>query len=164
MVSELPVRVHPFFADPHGMASIVCPHCSREKRIDATKYKKGTKNLLVTCQCGHRFEAHLELRQSPRKRVKISGEYTHLETFETDDVVILDLSLTGLRLSILGPHGVRVGDRLRVAFTLDTPLHPKFSREVEVTGVSRQVVHGRFINVPAKDIDLGFYLMSQPKG
>lgn len=158
------VAAHTFLADPHGMATIVCPHCSREKRIDATKYKQGKKNLLVNCQCGHRFECHLELRQFPRKRVKLAGEYTHLDTFEVDEIVILDLSLTGLRFSALGPHGVRMGDRLRISFVLDTPLRPTLVREVEVTGVSRQVVHGRFINIPPRDADLGFYLMSQPKG
>ena len=164
MDPEQSEKVYSFFADPHGMATIVCPFCSREKRIDAAKYKQGSKNLRVNCQCGHSFQSHLELRQSARKRVKLAGEYIHLETFESDDIVILDLSLTGMRFSILGPHGARVGDHLKTTFTLDTPLHPVIVREVEVTGVSRQVVHGRFVNVPAKDVDLGFYLMSQPKG
>lgn len=156
--------VYTFFADPHGATTISCPRCSMERRVDATKYKKGSKNLLVNCQCGFKFQCHLELRQSPRKRVKLHGEYKHLDTFEVDDIVILDLSMTGLRFSILGPHGVRVGDHIQVSFTLDTPLQPAIKREVEVTGVTRQVVHGHFVNTPGKDADLGFYLMSRPKG
>ncbi len=156
--------VYTFFADPHGMAHISCPRCSMEKSVDATKYKKGSKNLLVNCQCGFRFQCHLELRQAPRKRVRLTGEYTNRETFEVDDIIVLDLSLTGLRFSVLGPHGVKVGQDVDVKFILDTPLQPTIRREVEVTGVTRQVVHGRFINAPEKDTSLGYYLMSRPKG
>ncbi|AGW14958.1 putative type IV pilus assembly PilZ [Megalodesulfovibrio gigas DSM 1382 = ATCC 19364] len=155
--------MHTFFADPQGMVTIVCPHCSRERRIDAARYKQGKKPLLVTCSCGHRFESHLELRQAPRKRVQLAGEYTHLETQERDELLIQNLSLTGMRFSIPDPHDVRMGDRLRVSFVLETPLRPTITRELEITGISRQVIHGRFTNAPARDADLGFYLMSQPQ-
>lgn len=159
MPDETAEQIYTFYADAEGVVAISCPRCNTQKKVEASKFKKGDKLLTVTCLCGFKFKSHLELRQAPRKRVRLEGEYRHLDTDETDDIRLDDLSLTGLRFTVAGSHPARKGDMVEVTFTLDTPLQPVITRRVEVTGVEGRVVHGKFVQGPSRDADLGFYLM-----
>lgn len=103
--------------------------------------------------------ASVEFRRHLRKRVDLDGVYHDPGTGEPEDIVVEDLSLSGIRFATLRPHSLESGMRVRISFTLDTPKRPTKDRTLEVTKAEGLHVSGRFVGAPERDSDLGFYLM-----
>jgi hypothetical protein len=77
-------------------------------------------------------------------------------------MIVEDISRTGLGFRPLGPYAIRVNDVLLVAFTLDDPQHTLIQKAVQVRRIADGRIGGEFLDHDAyTDTNriLGFYLM-----
>jgi c-di-GMP-binding flagellar brake protein YcgR len=106
------------------MATFVCPKCENVKTIDASRYIKIKKKIKVNCKCpcGHSFQAFLERRNYQRKEITLPGIYSRTinsEEVEKGQIVVTDLSRSGMRFR---PHikpAFKIGDQLHIVFNLN---------------------------------------------
>ena len=106
------------------MATFVCPKCENVKTIDASRYIKIKKKIKENCKCpcGHSFQAFLERRNYQRKEITLPGIYSRTinsEEVEKGQIVVTDLSRSGMRFR---PHikpAFKIGDQLHIVFNLN---------------------------------------------
>jgi len=104
----------------NDMATFVCPKCENVKTIDASRFIKIKKRIKVNCKCpcGHSFQAFLERR----KEITLPGIYSRKinnEEVEKGQIVVTDLSRSGMRFR---PHikpAFKIGDQLHIVFNLN---------------------------------------------
>jgi len=128
------------YVDDTNQASISCPECGFSKNIDITNFKNTQKSAKAKCGCGESFRFTLEFRKNYRKNVRLPGEYIVKKTGEKGDVIIRDLSLTGIRFESLKPHQISANDILQMKFKLDNPVRSEIRKLVKVIWVRDRIV------------------------
>lgn len=143
-------------------AAVTCPYCQKTYDVTVEKYK-GLKHSLVTrCSaCKKQFGVELNFRRYYRKPVKLVGEALNLSTGAATPytVSIVNISMIGLRLSIIGRTDINKGNRLRVSFTLDNQRARRIEKDVRVIDINGDHYGCEFLNL-AYEKELGFYLFS----
>jgi predicted Zn finger-like uncharacterized protein len=152
-------RIFRFFVNSQNQATIRCPKCGTSKTVDASKIQFASKQLKVTCKCGETFKGEFEFRKHYRKAVKLPGRYIHLNSPKRGDIIVVDLSMTGIGFTTQTAHELKIGDKLEITFRLDNGKRS----EIRVKAVVRNVKE-KFAGVERTDTlickeDLGFYLM-----
>lgn len=102
---------------------------------------------------------HNEKRRYFRKRVDLNGQYRNQRTGSSGEVLVEDVSFKGLKMTTIGPSDIKSGDRLTIEFTLDNPRKSRIRREALARHVDQNRIGIEFINPPAYDKELGFYLV-----
>lgn len=151
-----------------NFAAIKCPYCSAMKLISVERFKGDKHSLNVKCTCNNSFSVSLDFRKKYRKSMNIYGKYSLIDssaaTLPTPakKCKIVDLSLTGLALSLSGAYDLRVGNEIVVAFTLDDKPETDIQRRAVVKVVGQGFVGCQFDETaaPIYDKSLGFYLMA----
>ena len=142
----------------NNKASIICPKCRFETNLDATKYKNTKRKLKAKCKCGEIFRFTIEFRTQYRKNVRLSGEYSIKEKKEKGEIIIKDLSLSGIKFESFRPHQISTDDILEVKFILNNTSKKEIRKEVKVIWVDKRIVGAQFIERKLYQKDLGFYL------
>jgi hypothetical protein len=106
------------YAGATNEVKIICPKCGLEKKTNVFKFKDTHKRLKAKCKCGEIFRVELEFRRYYRKEVRLAGEYFFQEKDERGDILIEDISMTGIRFSSLKPHNISKDDSVELKFTL----------------------------------------------
>ena len=88
------------------------------KKTNVFKFKDTHKRLKAKCKCGEVFRVELEFRRYYRNEVRLAGEYFFQEKDERRDILIEDISMTGIRFSTLKPHNISKDDSVELKFTL----------------------------------------------
>ncbi|MEJ2057268.1 MAG: PilZ domain-containing protein [Desulfofustis sp.] len=115
--------------------TVSCPFCERTFSISAAAINNNDqKTTIRRCTCNRHFQIVLNHRRFQRKNVLIVGEAANLSGCNGGWTVmtIMNISRGGLRFRTLEPVPMRVGDKLRVRFTLDTPQDILIDQEVVV--------------------------------
>jgi hypothetical protein len=146
------------YVDENNRALIVCPKCGFERNVDATSLKTTTNIVTVKCKCRDTFQFTLEYRKHHRKEVMLSGEYIAQKSRERGEVIIRELSLTGIRFESMRPHQISAGDMLEMKFILDNPMKSEISKLAKVIWVKDRVVGANFSETELYAQALGFYL------
>jgi len=146
------------YVDEANHATIICPKCGFEKTVDVTGFKDSQKRLKAKCNCGETYRFTIEFRTKYRKGVRLPGEYIAKETGERGEIIIRELSLTGVRFESLKPHHISTADTLEVKFKLDDPLRKEIKKLVKVIWIKDRIVGVRYIEKKFYEKDLGFYL------
>ena len=146
------------YVDDTNQASIVCPECGFSKNIDITNFKNTQKRAKAKCGCGEFFRFTFEFRKNYRKNVRLPGEYIVKGTGEKGDVIIKDLSLTGIRFESLKQHQISTNDILDVKFRLDNSVRSEIRKLVKVIWVKDRIVAAHYSETKLFEKDLGFYL------
>ena len=146
------------YVDDTNQATIVCPICGFVKTIDTTNYKETQKRLKANCKCGEVFKFTLEFRKKYRKDVRLPGEYIIQQSGEKGEIVIQDLSMTGIRFECLKPHQISTDDTLEVKFKLDNPAQTEIRKLVKVMWIRDCIVGAHYTETKFYEKDLGFYL------
>jgi hypothetical protein len=166
-----------------NVATIVCPRCGKSSEIDATPYLHSPKAAQITfkfkcsaCDCGHtscreckenncRYGnsnvIQLERRKYFRKKVNLSGVLFDREE-KKHQIHLLDLSRTGVKMSMLTTRPVAEGQQFTIEFTLDDAKSSLIAKEIIIRKIVDKTVTGEFINTRNYDVDdkiIGFYLM-----
>jgi len=148
------------YVDDNNHAMIICPKCGFEKIVDAKDYRNTKNTVNGKCKCIESFQFTLEYRKHYRKDVSLPGEYIVRKSGEKGEIIIRELSLTGIRFEILRPHKILTNDRLDVTFKLDNPMRSEIRRVFKVIWVRNRMVGAKCGEPKLYEKDLGFYLIN----
>jgi len=146
------------YVDENNRALIICPKCGFEKNVDAMKYRNPTNIVTGKCKCKETFQFSIEYRKNHRKEVRLSGEYITPKNRERGEVIIRELSLTGIRFESMRPHRISIDDMLEMKFILDNPMRSEISKLAKVIWVKDRIVGANFSETELYAQALGFYL------
>jgi hypothetical protein len=150
--------MYTIYADETNQVSIICPKCQLEQNIDTTKFKDTQKKLEGKCQCGEPYEYTIEFRNRYRKDVNIPGNYIILGRGEKEDLIIRELSLTGLQFETLKPHYISKDDALEVTFKLDDHWRSEIRKLVKVIWIKDLIIGVNFMETKSYENELRSYL------
>jgi hypothetical protein len=142
-------------------ATIICPCCSKTKKISAGPYRQNSRrNLRVKCSCDEVFWLSLEYRRDYRKLVKLLGKSVNLSNHrESQDIIIRNISKGGVGFCPFTQHKTRPDDRLLVSFELNDCNCTPIETDVTVRTVSDVYIGCEFNNTHNIEKSLGFYLL-----
>lgn len=146
------------YVDDTSQATVICPKCGFEKIVDVTKFKDSKKRLKAKCKCGETFRFTIEFRTKYRKDVRLPGEYIAKETGDKGEIIIRELSMTGVRFESLKPHQISTDDALEVKFKLDNPRRTEIRKLVKVIWIKDRTVGAHYTETKFYEKDLGFYM------
>jgi hypothetical protein len=146
------------YVDENGLVTIICPKCEFEKNVDVTDYKDTPKQLKAKCKCGETYRLTLEFRKKYRKNVTLPGEFVFQRKGEKGEIIIRDLSLSGVRFESLKPHQFLTDDALEMTFKIDNHRGSEVRKLIKVVWVEDRVIGARFSNNKPYESDLGFYM------
>jgi hypothetical protein len=147
-----------FYVNDTNQTTIICPKCGFTKTIDTTNYKETQKSLKANCKCGEAFKFTLEFRKHYRKDVRLPGEYTIRQSGEKGEVMIQNLSLSGIQFTSFRPHNILADDALELKFNLDNPARTEIRRFAKAMWVKDRDVGAQYIEPKSFERDLSFYL------
>ena len=146
------------YVDHTNIATIICPKCGLEKNIDVANFKNTHKKLKAKCRCGEIFRFSLEYRKHYRKKVRLPGEYFVQGKDERGEIIIEDISASGIRFASLKPHYISRNDTVELKFTLDNQMRTQIQELVKIVWIIDRNVGAEFMNPKLLEKDLGFYL------
>ena len=139
---------------------IICPKCELEKNINVFKFKDTHKRLKVKCKCGEEFRLALDFRKYYRKKVQFAGECFIHEKNERDDILIIDISMTGINFTTFKPHNFSEDDSVELKFNLDNPTKTEIQTTVRIKWINDRNIGAQFNNPKLLEKDLRFYLQT----
>ena len=150
-----------------GKMIITCPQCMRQDQISPERFTAIGKTVVATCPCRFQFDLTAEMRSYYRKKVDLEGVFlqTKSKNLMSDSsgysgkIRITNISKKGLGFLTECQNHLRVGDQVRVKFTLDNHAHSLITKQALIKGVKEQYVGAQFLGSDKNDITLGFYLM-----
>jgi hypothetical protein len=151
------------YVRPDNTAVLTCPHCGRQKAVNVESYRGSKSHLKVKCACKKTFSVNLEFRKRVRKRTNLRGTYVnHNQNGKRGNIVVKNISVSGLEFSSLDVHTFKVDDELTVEFTLDDEHRSHITKDVVVRAVRETSVGCEFERGGEFSFDgpLGFYIMS----
>jgi hypothetical protein len=146
------------FVNYTNQVKIICPKCGLGKNINVFKFKDTHKRLKAKCKCGEVFRLTLEFRKYYRKNVRLAGEYFIQGKNEKGEIVIEDISATGIRFACLKPHEISRDDMVDLKFTLDNPMRNEIHTAVKIKWIIDRNVGAQFNDPKSLEKDLGFYM------
>ena len=149
-----------FYVNDTNQTTIVCPKCGFAKTIDTTNYKETQKRLKANCKCGEVFKFTLEFRKHYRKDVRLSGEYTIKQSKTKGEIMVQNLSISGIQFTCFRPHRILKDDTLELKFNLDNPARTEIRKSAKVMWVRNRDVGAHYIELKSFEQDLSFYLRS----
>lgn len=148
------------FVKDDSQATIVCPECSSAKTISVEEFRNKQHILKVKCKCGNSFSLQLEFRQFFRKDTDLHGVYDVAPPARGGGIAsIINLSLSGACFEVRGVHGLEVGHKGSLVFTLDNRKETVLYRQVVIRTVDKNRIGCQFVEDRAFDKELGFYLL-----
>ena len=135
-----------FYVDENNQARIVCHKCGINKNLDVTKFKDTHKRLKAKCRCGEVFRLTLDFRRHYRKNVRLAGEYFVQEKDEKGEILIEDISMTGINFATLKPHNFSEDDTVELKFTLNNPMRTRVQESVKIIRIIDRNVGAQYIN------------------
>jgi hypothetical protein len=135
-----------FYVDENNQARIVCHKCGINKNLDVTKFKHTHKRLKAKCRCGEVFRLTLDFRRHYRKNVRLAGEYFVQEKDEKGEILIEDISMTGINFATLKPHNFSKDDTVELKFTLNNPMRTRVQESVKIIRIIDRNVGAQYIN------------------
>ena len=139
---------------------IICPKCELEKNINVFKFKDTHKRLKVKCKCGEEFRLALDFRKYYRKKIQLAGECFIHEKNERDDILIIDISMTGINFTTFKPHNFSEDDSVELKFNLDNPTKTEIQTTVRIKWINDRNIGAQFNNPKLLEKDLRFYLQT----
>jgi PilZ domain len=138
--------------------SIICPKCGLAKNVDVKNFKDTHKRLKAKCRCGEIFQVVLDYRKYYRRDVRLPGEYTLKGKKERGEILVEDISMTGIGFSTIRPHHISGNDTVELKFTLDNPRRTEIRTPVKIKWIADRHVGAEFIDLDRFKQDLVFYL------
>jgi len=147
------------YVDHTNRVKIICLKCGLEKNKIVSKFKNTHKKLKAKCKYGEDFRITLDFRKYYRKNARLSGKYFVKGKNETREIIIEDISKTGIKFATLEPHYFSKGDLVELKITLDTPMRMEVRPRVKILWIIDLNVGAQFDNPKLLEKDLGLYLI-----
>ena len=100
----------------------------------------------------------MDFRNYYRKNVRLTGEYFVQGKDEKREILIEDISKTGIKFATLTPHNFSKGDLVELKITLDTPMRMEVRTRVKILWIIDRNVGAQFNDPKLLEKDLGLYL------
>ena len=155
------IKVSKSYVRQDKTAVITCPYCKRQRELSVSSLKEHKSQFRIKCACQNVFIAQIEFRQRLRKRTYLRGTYTNLSRGKlSGEMVVRDLSVSGLGMTTYDMENFEVGDKVMVEFHLDDDRYTDISREVVVMQVRKNSIGCEFTEFGniALDGPLGTFL------
>jgi len=146
------------YVDYTNQVKIICPKCGLEKNKIVSKFKDTHKRLKAKCKCGEVFQLALDFRKYYRKNARLTGKYFVKGKNETKEIIIEDISKTGIKFATLEPHNFSKDDLVGLKFTLDHLMILEVHTLVKILWIIDRNVGAQFKDPNLLEIDLGFYM------
>ncbi len=146
------------YVNQDGLAVLRCPECRNSKTIDTNNKNYDFKPFKAHCKCGASFRGQFEFRCHYRKEVRLAGTYKHQETGMVGDILIENISLSGVGFFCFEKHSLQEGDKLDLTFNLDNPMKSEIMLRVEVLNIKDKFVGAKRCDIQSMQPELGFYL------
>lgn len=146
------------YAGHANQVTIICPKCGLEKNTNVFKFKDTHKRLKAKCKCGEVFRVDLEFRKYYRKKVRLNGEYFFQDKGEKGEILVENISMSGIRFSTLKPNHMSKDDTVELKFSLDNPMRTEIQTFVIIKWIADRNVGAEYIDLNRFKKDLGFYL------
>ena len=153
----------PIYVRPDRTAVLTCPHCSRQKTVNVDSFPNHKHILKIRCACEQIFTAQLEYRQRVRKKTNLRGTYiNHSQNDSSGNLVVRNVSVTGLEFTSLDHYNFKVDDELTIAFALDDEHQSEIRKEAVVREIRKHSIGCEFEKGGSLAFDgpLGLYIMS----
>jgi len=154
--------VRTFYVGQDNKVLITCPACEYSKLLNLSpetiKKMKMALNRFK-CKCGKVFSVQIEFRNSYRKKVHLPGTCQNPENRFRIDIIVEDLSLGGIRFTVMDPAGISPGDQVEVSLRLDNANRTMVRRTANVRWVNGRMVGAEWNSFHGYEKDLGFYLL-----
>jgi len=137
--------MYTIYTDDTNQVSIICPKCGVEQNIATTGFKDNQKELKGKCKCGEPYQYTIEFRKRYREDVELDGEYFIHEINERGEIIVRDVSMSGIRFECVNPHHISKDDVLRVKFRLDNSKRSEIRKHVKVIWVRDRTIGAHFI-------------------
>lgn len=160
---------------------ITCPECHKRQKKSFASFLGLAPHLRVKCGCGARFRVLLEIasgqntrsqlpvfwpgaemRTYYRKRTELPGTYTTLPPRFCGQIIVVNLSFSGISFVTTTLPPLRVGDLLELRFRLDNPQQSVLCKRAEVKYVHGKTIGAVFCHLNAYEKDMRFYLKDVP--
>jgi len=152
--------VHKVYVNQNGIAALKCPACEVTRTIKVQDFKGDKHIVKVRCNCRNVFTVKLEFRKNYRKETKLTGDYFGVsKEGMRGKLLILNVSRGGIGAQVIGMNSNKVGDELRVSFTLNDRQNSLIEKRVVVRLVKQNYIGCEFLDASSHDKALGFYLM-----
>jgi len=148
------------YVDDTNQATIICPKCGLKKNADVTNFKDTHRSLKAKCRCGEVFRVDLEFRKYYRKKVRLHGEYFVQGKDEKGEIIIEDISASGIRFASLKPHYISRNDTVELKFTLDNSMRTENQKIIKIIWIIDRTVGAEYIDPKSLEKDLGLYLQT----
>jgi hypothetical protein len=147
---------------PDNTVVLTCTHCGLQKETQANLFKDYQHGIRVKCRCQKTFKLFLEYRNRVRKKTNLRGTYINSQKDSRGFLIIRDISVTGLSFTSLDLNNFKVGDELKVEFTLDDEHRTKFRKYIIVREVRKNSVGCEYDRSEEEVFQspLGYYIMS----
>jgi len=133
------------YVGPDKKALIVCPYCAEGKEISVDRFRDSKHKLNVKCICKRTFRVFLEFRKKVRKERFLRGTYiNHSQMGIKSEIVILNISATGLAFSNLDIFTFEEGNDISVEFTLDDEQKTVIKKNAVVRNIRQKRVGCEF--------------------
>ena len=145
-------------------ATFTCPMCQISKTVDVSKFVKLENNLKINIKCprGHAFSSLLEKRKHYRKEINLTGSFVRFvsgKPASRGNMIVRDLSLTGMKLEVFGIFNFLEGDVLEIEFRLDDVKKTLIKKKAVIRNIENSYIGTSFLHTEREDKTLGFYLM-----
>jgi hypothetical protein len=158
----------PSYVRADGTVPTVCPACGTAGSVPPGRIQGRGEPLEVRCPCGHSFYVLAEFRKAYRRRLSLSGTYTkglaEGDPKATSGEILIDnLSMTGLGFITAEDDSLSKGDELTIRFTLDDDAHTPIETSAVVKHVRDKAVGCAFSGLPSRQEEaLASFLMLIP--
>ena len=132
------------FVDENNRSTIICRKCGLNKNMDVTKFKDTHRRIKAKCKCGEIFQFILEFRQSHRKNLRLAGEYIVRGKKERGDMLIDEISASGIRFASLNPHNISKDDLVELKFVLNNSWRTEVQELVKIIWIDNRNVGARY--------------------
>lgn len=148
------------YVDADGLVLFVCPNCGEVQKEQAQVYKN-TKGgpINIQCKCGNTYEVEIEFRKLFRKEAKLDGIYsTESNSDNWQKIIVKNISIQGCGFETLKPNLLKPDEEIKIEFKLNNAKKSLIRRRAIVRSICKNYIGCEFIELPALDADLGFYL------
>ncbi len=156
------------YVRPDGTVPTACPACGTAGSVPADRIKGPGEPIEVRCRCGNSFYVLAEFRKAYRRRLSLRGTYAK-GLAESDlreksgEILIENLSMTGVGFMTAGDNSLSEGDELTVQFSLDDDGHTRIETSALVKHVRDKTVGCAFSGLTSRQEEsLASFLMLIP--
>lgn len=149
------------YVDYTNQITVICPKCGLKKNINVFKFKDTHKRLKAKCKCGEVFRLTLDFRKYYRKNVRFAGEYHIPGKNEKGEILIEEISMTGINFKTTKPHNFFKDDTVELKFALDDRMRMEIQTSVKIKWIIDRSVGAQFEDPKSLEKDLRFYLQTQ---